>query len=100
MSQQSPLSQWIDTVSSMLPKLSCPQAKVWPWSLACCLLGCVASRWYAPLSAASGEFGAEPAATPTGMVLWRRRQYREEARDLDVSTVSALLHGFWRVGGV
>ena len=28
MSQQSPLSQWIETVSTMLPKLSRPQAKV------------------------------------------------------------------------
>ena len=28
MSHQSPLSQWIETVSSMLPKLSRPQAKV------------------------------------------------------------------------
>ncbi len=28
MSQQNPLSQWIETVSSMLPKLSRPQAKV------------------------------------------------------------------------
>src|SRR5947207_14429322 len=28
MSHQSPLSQWIETVSTMLPKLSRPQAKV------------------------------------------------------------------------
>ncbi len=28
MSHPEPLSQWIETVSSMLPKLSCPQAKV------------------------------------------------------------------------
>jgi hypothetical protein len=28
MSHQSPLSQWIETVSSMLPKLSRPQARV------------------------------------------------------------------------
>jgi hypothetical protein len=36
MSHPEPVSQWIETVSSYLPKLSCPQAKVlayWSYGL-------------------------------------------------------------------
>ena len=81
MSHQSPLSQWIETVSSYVAEVESSAGQgtgllelwhgarqvVWHHAGVC------------RLSAASGQFGAEPAATPTGMVLWRRRQKREEA---------------------
>ncbi len=46
------------------------------------------------LSTASRQFGAEPAATPAGMVLWRRRQKREEASG------TGREHVFWAIAAV
>src|SRR5207248_11486166 len=81
MSHQSPLSQWMETVSTMLPKLSRPQAKVLAyWSFGMVLAkSCGITLVCAALLAASGEFGAKPAATLARMVLLVQRQKRAEA---------------------
>jgi hypothetical protein len=75
MSHPEALSQWIETVSSMLPKLSrTPRQgagllELWD--------GAGQIVWHHAgvrgLSAASAEFGAEPAAALAGMVLWGQR---------------------------
>jgi hypothetical protein len=63
MSHPEPLSQWIETVSTMLPKLSRPQAKVLAyWSYGMVLArSCGITLGCAALLAASGPLGAKPA---------------------------------------
>ena len=49
MSHPEPLSQWMETVSTMLPNLSRPQAKVLAyWSYGMVLAKSLASRWCVP----------------------------------------------------
>jgi hypothetical protein len=93
MSQQSPLSQWIETVSTMLPKLSRPQAKVLAyWSFGMVLAkSCGITLVCAALALQTGS--------PETNLLQRLREWCYDAedkkgkkrRELDVSTCFAPL---------
>ena len=88
MSHQSPLSQWMETVSSMLPKLSRPQAKVLAyWSFGMVLAkSCGITLVCAALALQTGS--------PEKNLLQRLREWcygaedkkGEKRRELDVST--------------
>jgi len=71
MSQQSPLSQWIETVSIRLPKLSRPQAKVLAyWSFGMVLAkSCGITLVCAALALQVESSEQRRLATPAGMVL-------------------------------
>jgi len=96
MSHQSPLLQWIETVSSMLPKLSRPQARVLAyWSFGMVLArSCGITLVCAALALQVESSEQRRLATPPGMVLWCRRQKREEAPR------TGREHLFWAVTAV
>ena len=70
MSHPEPLSQWMETVSSMLPKLSRPQAKVLAyWSYGMVLARSCGIRLVCAALALQLQFGAESDPTLARMVL-------------------------------
>ena len=96
MSHPDPLSQWIETVSSRLPKLSRPQAKVLAyWSYGMVLArSCGITLVCAALALQVDSSEQRRLATPARMVLWRQRQKREAAAR------TGREHVFWAVGAV
>jgi hypothetical protein len=96
MSHPEPLSQWIETVSTMLPKLSRPQAKVLAyWSYGMVLArSCGITLVCAALALQVDSSEKRRLATLARMVLWRPRQKREKAARTGCE------HVLWATGAV
>src|ERR1700704_1139498 len=96
MSHPEPLSQWMETVSTMLPKLSRPQAKVLAyWSYGMVLArSCGITLVCAALALQVDSSEQRRLATLARMVLWGQRQKRAEA------SRTRREHLFWPVAAV
>src|SRR5229473_2864332 len=96
MSHPDPLSQWIETVSTMLPKLSRPQAKVLAyWSYGMVLArSCGITLVCAALALQVDSSEQRRLATLARMVLWCQRQKRAEA------SRAGREHVFWTLAAV